>query len=182
MFAPIREKMTTEDFYRFVETADKRYELIEGEAIEMPPPIPVHQRKIRKLLLHLESLKLGGECFISPIEVELDAENAPQPDLLWIAPNGKCVVGEKRLYGAPDLIVEVFSPKTTRYDKKEKFQLYERFGVREYWMINPLEEYIEVFHLVEGKYQLLGVFGIEDTFVSPTLNNSTITVNQIFKD
>lgn len=181
MAAPAREKLITSEFYDIADTTDERLELIEGEIVVMPPPVPVHQAIIFNAGFMIRSMNIGGKVYLSPIEVELDEENAPQPDLLWIAPSSTCRVGDKRLYGAPDLIVEVFSPRTAKNDLKGKFELYQRAGVREYWMIHPIEEYVEVHSLVEGKYQRLGVFGVEDSFVSPVLNGLTISVSPIFQ-
>jgi Uma2 family endonuclease len=65
--------------------------------------------------------------------------------------------------------VEVLSPSTARPDRTSKFQLYERLGVREYWLADPAGKYLEVFTLTENGYNRLGAFGPEDTFTSPVL-------------
>lgn len=90
----------------------------------MPAPTRVHQRLIRKLLLKLQPLIPNGEIFLSPIDVYLDELNVIEPDMLWISPDGKCEIGEKRLIGAPDFIIEILSSGTSRRDKREKFNLY----------------------------------------------------------
>jgi Uma2 family endonuclease len=146
----------------------------------MGTPIPEHQRLIRKLLLQLETLIPDGELFLSPLDVVLDDENIPQPDLMWVAANSGCQIGDKRLYGAPDLIVEVFSPGTAHYDKSIKFRLYEKFGVRTYWMVDPTEKYVEVWQLVEGKFVQQGVLGVDETFASAVLGDKIVKITPIF--
>lgn len=87
--------------------------------------------------------------------------------------DGRCKVAEDRktLQGPPELIIEVLSPGTARarQDRGRKFKLYERFGVKEYWMIDPTGEYAEIWFLEGDRFVRLGVFGPEDTFNSPLL-------------
>jgi Uma2 family endonuclease len=90
------------------------------------------------------------------------------------------VVTEKRLEGPPDLIVEVLSPGTERRDKKDKFELYQRFGVREYWIMHPQEEYIEVWRLENGVLVRQGVYGPDESFVSAVLGGKTVELKGIF--
>lgn len=181
LFTPTRQRVTLSEFYPLAEASSERLELVDGEIIVMPPPVPLHQSVIFNTGIMIRLLGVGGKIYLSPIEVEFDAKNALQPDLLWIAPGGQCTIGDKQLYGAPDLIIAVFSPRTTHYDKKEKFALYERFGVQEYWMIDAVEQYGEVHTLTGGKYSRLGVFGSGDTFISGVLNQGIIVVSQIFE-
>ncbi len=70
------------------------------------------------------------------------------------------------LRGAPDLVIEVLSPGTARRDKKDKFSLYEKHGVREYWIIDPSEKLLEVWQLRDGRFSRLDVFGPGDPFTS----------------
>lgn len=109
----------------------------------------------------------GGEAYIAPVDVVFDEDNVPQPDVIWLAPDSRCKsVDGKRLSGPPDLIAEVLSPSTGRLDKREKFRLYERFGVREYWIVDPLNQLVEVW-LHNGKsFDLIDVFAAGETFTS----------------
>src|SRR5262245_47839316 len=125
---------TVEEFEQFVnlpENADKRFELINGEIIVAYAPVPDHQAAVLSTAILLRSIVPNGRVFIAPLEVYLDEHNLPQPDVTWVAENSKCVIAPKRLEGPPDLVVEVLSPSTSRYDKTFKFLLYEKHGVRE---------------------------------------------------
>lgn len=117
----------------------------------------------------MQDLIPHGETFAAPLDVHLDAENVVQPDLLWVAENSRCVVRDGRLHGAPDLVVEILSPSTTRIDRTDKFLLYERFGVSEYWIIDPTHKLLEVWTLRDGLYAQHGVYGTGEIFHSPAL-------------
>jgi len=145
-----------------------------------PPPIPDHQRLVVRFYKLVDGLIPNGEVFVAPIELLLDDGSIPQPDVVWVAADGRCVIEEKRLHGAPELIIEVLSPGTARYDKIEKYKLYERHGVREYWIASPLEQFVEVFSLENGKFKFMGVFGAEQSFVSPVLDGKIIDLTKIF--
>ncbi len=172
-------KMTAADFEALPDS-EQMLELIEGELIVSPPPIPRHQRTVGNVFVLLRDIIANGEVFIAPIEVYLDEKNIPQPDVLWVAENSQCVVTEKRLEGAPDLVVEVFSPGTEKKDRKDKFLVYQRFGVREYWMIDADEEYVEVYQLEDGRFIRLGVFEPGETFASAVLGGKSVVVGKMF--
>jgi Uma2 family endonuclease len=157
-------------------------ELLEGEIIMALAPTVNHQRLVARFYDLVKKLAAGGEVLFSPIDVWLDDENVVQPDVMWVAPGSSCVVVENRYWqGAPDLVVEVFSAGTARTDKGKKFKLYEKYGTREYWMADPGEQYLEVWRREEERFQLVGVFGPEETFISALLGGQTISVGEVFK-
>jgi Uma2 family endonuclease len=168
MAAEVGTLATVADFDALPET-NRILELIEGEIIMSPPPVTAHQRLVLRSARSVDELKSDGEVFIAPIGVYLDAVNVVEPDVVWVAAESACKIEEKGLIGAPDLVIEVLSPGSVRRDKVTKFRLYERVGVREYWIANT-EGYLEVFVLVDGKYTLLGVFSADEAFDSPVLN------------
>jgi Uma2 family endonuclease len=174
-----RTRMTAQEFFELPET-NTPMELIEGELIVSPSPVPVHQRIVGKTYTLVSSLIPNGEVFFAPIDVYFDDNNIPQPDVVWVAAESKCEIGDKRLIGAPDLIVEVFSPGTHLTDKRKKFRLYQKYGVREYWMIDPVEQYIEVWQHDGERFLLLDVFEAGETFASPVLNGQNVEVKAIF--
>jgi Uma2 family endonuclease len=179
MIAPAKTRMTAAEFFDLPETTSPE-QLIEGELIVTATPVPLHQRVSRKTLSVLDELIPNGELFYAPISLYIDQDNVPEPDILWIAENSRCTVGRRYLEGPPDLIVEIFSPSTEKLDRTKKFRLYERFGVTEYWMINPEAEFIEVYTLQDGKYQQLGIFAPGETFASPVLNGAAVNVTALF--
>jgi Uma2 family endonuclease len=104
-----------------------------------------------------------------------------QPDVLWIAPDSACVpVNGNHLRGAPDFVAEVLSPGTARRDKKQKFSLYEKYGTREYWLIDPAAQYVEVWALAGGKFERRGVYEPGDTFASILSDDQVVEVTMIF--
>lgn len=180
MVSPSTTRMTAAEFFELPETVQP-IELLDGKVIVSPAPVPVHQRIILRLALLLNSLIPDGELFLSPIDLALDDSNVVQPDLVWLSVNGECRVLEKRLEGAPELVVEVFSPGSVSRDKRDKFQLYQRHGIAEYWMVDPSEDYLEVYSLEGKRYVRLGVYVDADGFMSPALGRD-MTLVGIFAD
>jgi len=144
---------------------DKMRELIDGFIkIMAPAASTIHQRTCVKLITRLSNLieKNKGKCevFVAPFDVRLpkNGENADeqiynvvQPDICVVCDPSK--IDEKGCIGAPDLVIEIQSFSTARYDLTKKFDLYEASGVPEYWVVFPLEKGIEVFLLQpDGKY------------------------------
>jgi Uma2 family endonuclease len=166
--APEKTRMTAAEYAQLPETTQPM-ELYNGEVIVMPTPTPQHQMLIARLFLLLSRIVHQGVLFLSPLDVHLDELHVVQPDILWIAPGSKCTIGEKYLSGAPDLVIEVLSPSTERRDRREKYALYERHGVREYWMVSAESAYIEVYTLKDGRFERLGVFTESETISSPLL-------------
>ena len=146
---------------------DERWELIDGVAYDMSPaPSSRHQRISGYLYTELSNFLKPKSCEvfsapfdvllpIFPIEDENKINTVVQPDISVICDSTKII--EKGCLGAPDLIIEILSPSTSKKDLNEKFQLYEKHGVKEYWVVDPGNKYIQVFHLLTegentGKY------------------------------
>ena len=141
---------------------NERWELIDGVAYDMSPaPSRKHQEISFELAGLLREYLKGKTCkaFAAPFDVLLpnyplgnvdEINTVVQPDILVICDPSKLI--DKGCLGAPDLIVEILSPSTSKKDLNEKFQLYEKHGVKEYWVVDPGNKYIQVFHLQnEGK-------------------------------
>lgn len=176
-------RISADEYYDLPEyEANDLIELIEGEVVVGVPPIPKHQSVVGEtFFIFMTCAKsFGGKAFTAPIEVYLDAYNIYEPDVLYLAPDTTCVVEETRLRGAPDLVVEVLSRSTAKKDRESKFRAYQKFGVREYWIIDPVNAYLEVYVLENGLFNKIGIFVVGDTFTSPTLNNTVIDVSNIF--
>ncbi len=148
------ERFTYADYVTWPET--ERWELIDGEAYDMSPaPSTEHQRVSRKLLVQIEGFLRQKPCevFYAPFDVRLperdeaddEIENVVQPDISVICDPSK--LDSKGCKGAPDLIIEILSPSTAKKDRQEKFLLYERHGVKAYWLVHQSEHLIEVFRL-----------------------------------
>ncbi len=136
-------------------TGEERWEILNGTPCNMgPAPSTKHQRVIRKLLVqidHLLSDHPGCEVFAAPFDVRFpegdEADEAViqvvQPDIAVICDPSR--IDEKGCRGAPDWIIEVLSPATASRDYIAKRSLYERMGVREYWLVHPLDRLVTVF-------------------------------------
>lgn len=168
--ADVQTRLTAAAFLALPET-NLPTELLDGELIQMPSPDVRHQRGIGHLFVLLRGLVPDGEVFVAPLDVVLDEDNVVQPDVMWVAGESRCQITDQRLIGAPDLIVEILSPGTARHDRRIKFRLYERHGVREYWIVDLLLPLFEVWQWVEGRFVLVDVCGPEDTLQSPLLGS-----------
>jgi len=154
-------------------TDDDRWEIIEGEAHSMSPaPTLDHQRYLRRLLNKFENYLEGKTCevFNSPCDLLLleegetvdKATNIVQPDIMVVCDSNK-LFENKCCVGAPDLIIEILSPSTASKDMKKKRLLYERFGVKEYWIVDPVHKTIQVFTSGEDKlYGKSNIYSSED--------------------
>jgi Uma2 family endonuclease len=178
--SPVR--VTAADYYNLPEYAQHDLiQLIDGEVSIGVPPTPRHQTIVGEILflLLLAARKRGGRAFTAPVEVYLDAHNIFEPDVLYLGADSACRVEDKRLVGAPDLVVEVLSPGTARFDRQQKYAAYEQHGVREYWIVDPAHEVLEVWVWRDGSYTRMGVYAGEDTFDSAVLSEP-VSVRAIF--
>ena len=117
-------------------------EIIENKLYMSPTPVTKHQRIISKLLSGLYvfvNKDDKGEVFTAPFDVFLDEEsNAVQPDIIFVSKeNSKIIDEETTIHGVPDLLIEILSPGNRKHDLVTKKDLYEKFGVKEYWIIDP---------------------------------------------
>ncbi|MFZ3137588.1 MAG: Uma2 family endonuclease [Thermodesulfovibrionales bacterium] len=176
-----KKKYTYEDYLKTPE--DERYELIEGELLMTPSPIPTHQRISRKIAFMLEKVVTEnnlGEVFYAPCDIYLDSENVVQPDILFISKERLNIIGEKNIQGAPDLVIEILSENTAYRDFVQKKKLYARFGVKEYWIVIPGEESAEVYILKDKTYILYKTYNKDDTLESPLMKDLKIELKGIF--
>jgi Uma2 family endonuclease len=133
-------------------------ELVDGIIHLSPSPLHAHQRLLLRLASGLNRHVIGnglGEIFIAPLDVYLDEHsNAVQPDIIFIAAAHASMVHD-HVHGVPDLVIEILSPGNRDYDLKKKRDLYEKFGVQEYWIVDPVTTETLGYQLREGKYQAL---------------------------
>ncbi|MBZ0295053.1 MAG: Uma2 family endonuclease [Anaerolineae bacterium] len=172
-------RMTAAEYFKLPESTQFE-ELLDGELIVSPPPLLNHQRLVLRLATLLQSLIPDGEVFIAPVALYLDEHNVPEPDVAWVAHESQCQLTRTGLQGPPDLIVEVLSASTARRDRGEKFDLYEKHGVREYWLVDPEGQYLEVYTLDHHTYRRQGVYGPQSSFDSAVLGCS-VALQAIFQ-
>lgn len=176
-----KKKYTYEDYVNVPD--DNRYELIEGELLMTPSPTTKHQRVIRKLEFMLETFVRQnnvGEIFFAPYDVYFDEGNVIQPDILFISRDRLNIIGEKNIQGAPCLTIEIISESSAYRDMVQKKKLYAKFGVKEYWIVIPEEESIEMYSLENEIYQLYTVYRKNDVLESATIKGLKIELKEIF--
>jgi len=172
---------------------DKRRELINGFIHLMSAPNVIHARITHLMNWVMESLvrKRKGKCHIYhapfdvrlPVNGEIDDDkiyDVVQPDICVICDLSKLDV--RGCIGAPDLIVEVLSPSTLKYDWNYKFNLYERAGVREYWIVDPKSKTVNVFLLQpDGKYDYGTVYECNQKAPVHIFEGLEIDLNELFE-
>ena len=179
---PKRKVWTYKDYLRL--TDDKRYELINGRLVEMPAPGFEHQEVLNTLnvLLYLFVRDKGmGKVLPAPFDVVLSDTVVVQPDILFISNENLKNIKNGRLFGSPDLVVEIVSPSSYKRDRYEKFKLYEKHGVKEYWIVLPGEKVIEVWCLKDGKYVLHSVAADKGEVESCILKGLKVKVEEVIK-
>lgn len=133
-----------------------RAELIDNSLYMSPAPNINHQDlsiTLAAQLFNLCNRTKSGKVFAAPIDVFLNKENAYQPDIIYIANQNLNIIKTDGVYGAPDLVIEIFSAGTKKLDLTKKKDAYEKAGVKEYWVVDPETSEAIGFQLVKGKYQ-----------------------------
>jgi Uma2 family endonuclease len=140
--------LTFNDLQQLRETRDERLELIDGELFVTPSPTRLHQlvsKRLNRLMLQAIDDAGVGEFYYAPFDVKLADDSVVQPDLLAVISERRDRLQSARVEGAPDFAVEIMSPSTSRTDRRIKRDLYARYGVAEYWLVDPDAGSITIF-------------------------------------
>ena len=158
--------------------------LIDGELFVTPAPTIRHQRVVVRVIRLLDRFAEahGGEVLTAPCAVHLSDRDVPEPDVLFLCPDGLHRVSERYVEGPPDLVVEVSSPSTRRLDLVRKRRLYERFRVAEYWFVDLDADRVEVYVLGDGRYGAPAIVERDGVLVSSVLNGLEVPVTEMFID
>jgi len=147
--------LTAEELDQFPDDG-KRREIIGGELHVSPAPAEIHQdlsMRLSNLLYLAINLTDAGKAYASPVDVRFSPTDQVQPDLLAIRKDRLGIYkGSHVVHGAPDLVIEILSPSTARYDQVEKRQLYEENGVPEYWIVDPERRQLIILRLTDAGY------------------------------
>ena len=174
-------RLTTYDDLAAMPDDGKRYELIEGVLVELTSPLRVHAllaRWLFRLLDREASTKGLGEVYFAPVDVVLSPTNVLQPDLLFIAKDRLHIFNRAYVEEPPDLVVEILSPSTGARDRTIKAELYARFGVREYWMVDPETRGLTILVLGAAGYAPSPMAG--DVVRSTVLPGLAVNVRDLF--
>ena len=178
---PVDTRLTYEDFC-LLPADGKRREIIEGELFVTPSPQTPHQRAVVRLIIHLgqfvqtENL---GEVFSAPFDVVFSEFDVVEPDVLFISKARSGVLTSKNVQGAPDLVVEVLSESTARVDRSVKLKLYGKFGVEEYWMIDPAGPTAEIYRRSQSGLELAEKLSAADALTSPMLPGFSMPLRKL---
>lgn len=167
---------------------DARYELIDGTAYLMAPaPDLAHQEVAGEIFRQTANALSSHPCrpFIAPVDVRLpksdeaddNIDTVVQPDVLVVCDQNK--LDRRGVRGAPDWVVEVLSPSTAGHDQIKKRELYERHGVREYWLIHPIDRVLTVYQLSDGKYEMPEMYELQGETSVTVLPEITIQWDEL---
>lgn len=168
-----------------------RIEIINGEAFMMAPPSRIHQKIVSELNRQLGNYLKEKKCEVypAPFGVRLfeedgdcpeDVDTMVEPDISVVCDPGK--LDDHGCKGAPDLIIEILSPSTRRHDRMTKFNLYQRAGVREYWIVDPDSKDVQAFVLEGGRYFVKGYGTAEDKMKVNVLEDCVIDLSAVFSE
>lgn len=134
-----------------------RYEILDGKIVMMASASEAHIWIAGNVMQAFRNYLRGKRCRpYAELDVHLNEKNVVKPDVMIVCRPE--TIRKNHVYGAPDLVVEILSPRTANYDLGYKKNLYESAGVKEYWLVNPTDKSVTVYHLVDGAYKLAGVY------------------------
>jgi Uma2 family endonuclease len=179
-------RLTYEDFVRLPDDG-KRHEIIDGVHYVTPTPVVGHQRLVARLFLAIGKFVEGhpgtGEVFGTPLDTVLSPWDVVEPDLLFVAADQLDILTEPNIQGAPALVIEVLSPSTRRRDLGIKRQLFDRGGVREYWLVDPKGRDLTVYRrMTDGSFPKVAQMSAGDdaTLTTPLLPGFTLSLAKLF--
>jgi Uma2 family endonuclease len=159
------------------------HELWDGELIMAPAPFFDHQKTVLRFYRRLDdwvSSRNLGEVVTSPIDMVLSPHRAVQPDVAFIAKDRLAII-QRVIMGPADLVAEIVSLQGRSRDRIEKRDLYEQHGVKEYWIIDPEAQTVEVLALVSGRYELVQRSLPGETASSRLLPGFEVSVGDLFR-
>jgi Uma2 family endonuclease len=177
-------KLTADQFLALGEDPPGvRLELVDGEIYVSPTPLPSHSfidRQLTRILLnHIVANDLGE--LLGDIDTKFDDNDLRRPDLVFIQKSRRNIVGENAINGIPDLCVEIISPSSVAMDQTNKFELYKRHQVPNYWIIDPRDKSIEAFICKNGEYVLAASGSNSDLVRLPPFPNLEIPLGSLWR-
>jgi len=159
------------------------YQYIDGYLIPWPSRMTMHQLVLGNLVLAFSNYEEehGGICIMGPIETILDDQNSFQPDFVYVTEERREIVKDY-IYGAPDFVVEILEIKNAYYDLRPKKDIYEKYGVNEYLIIDPILRNAELYVLKDDAYYLYQKAQKSDMLSSARLPNLIFDMNKVFDD
>jgi Uma2 family endonuclease len=178
---PVDTRLTYDDLC-LLPNDGKRYEIIEGELLVTPAPRILHQKIVTRLasaLLACAERGGLGQVFVAPVDIVFSDFDVVEPDIVYISKARVSILTEKNVQGAPDLAVEVLSETTERIDRTTKLKLYGRFGVEEYWIIDPHAPTAEIYRRGQGGLDLVAKLTAVDALTSPLFPGFSLPLKRL---
>lgn len=177
-------RLTYDDFLLFPDDG-LRHEIIDGKHYVTPSPNIRHQMLAGRLHFDIERFLRAhpatGHVFFAPLDVLFTKWDIVEPDLLFIATDQERILTDKNVQGAPALVVEILSAATRKTDEQAKRQLFDRGGVREYWIVDPERDAVRVFRRRDdGSFPLVANLTRERVLTTPLLPGLEIRLNELF--
>lgn len=176
--------LTYDDYAKLTPPESGNYELHKGQIVYMPTPIPLHQlisSELHILLGFFIKTHGLGKLIAAPMDTVFTQNDTLQPDLLFISKDRLDIIGEKKIEGAPDLVIEIYSPSNSTKEMSYKKYIYETCGVKEYWVIYPEKTMIRQYENRENELFSMGDFNINDTLKSLIIEGFELKVSDIFQ-
>lgn len=180
-------RLTYDDFLLFPDDG-LRHELIDGAHYVTPSPNLHHQELVGRLHLSLgaflEDRPDRGRLFLSPFDVVFSFHDVVEPDLVFVAPDQLDILTAKNIQGTPALVIEVLSPSTRKRDRHVKRLLYERAGVREYWLVDPEQACVTFYRReADGSFPPVAELTADahDTLVTPLVPGWSLPLARLFR-
>jgi Uma2 family endonuclease len=171
----------TYDDYVLIPDDGRRHEIIDGEHYVNPSPNTKHQAVLMNLALALGTFVRAhhvGRVYVAPFDVVLSAHDVLQPDLLFLTREREALLTTANLQGAPNLVIEILSPSTRKLDETLKMKRYDRFGVDEYWLVDPHAEAVVVYRRASSLERM----ETPDPLTSPLLPGFALDVRDVFAE
>jgi len=178
---PVDTRLTYED-YCLLPNDGKRYEIIDGELFVTPSPFRLHQHVVTNLTYYLvDFVKKAdlGWVYAAPFDVVFSHTSVVEPDILYVSKGRAEVLTEENVRGAPDLVVEVLSQGTREADRTFKLKLYARYGVQEYWIIDPEGPSAEIYRWAKKGLELAAQLHASDSLTSPLLPGFNLLLQRL---
>jgi len=180
-------RLTYDDFLLFPDDG-LRHEIIDGEHYVTPSPNQRHQELVGRLYLSLgsflEDRPERGRVFLSPFDVVFSFHDVVEPDLVFVAPDQLDILTDKNIQGTPALVIEILSPSTRKRDQQIKYRLYERTGVREYWLVDPERNTVTIYRrAADGTFPQAASLTVDgaEMLKSPLVAGWSLSVARVFR-
>jgi len=179
----VKESPVTYEMYANMEDDGNRYEISDGVLELMSPsPLFIHQLLLGEILFRLNaSCRNEFIVAVAPLDVILSDTEVRQPDLVMVHMSRTHIISNRGINGAPDLVVEITSKHSLKRDKLTKLNVYAKYGVREYWIVDPSNFTLEQYELREDYYKLVDVYSSEESIRSRTAPCVSFSMDELVR-